>query len=93
MWSWSIELSPEWVVVLVVSGLELDEHEVAGADGRRQEEYFHSSVVHRDETESQSVLFIWKFSLLWQSNLKSTFNQLFWSEFIAGYQLVATKEI
>jgi hypothetical protein len=42
---------PEWVVVFVVGGLELDEHEIAGADRRGQEEDLHCSVVQRNETE------------------------------------------
>ena len=47
-------------MILVVSCLELDEHEIAGADGRRQEEDLHSSVVHRDEAESQIVSLLLK---------------------------------
>ena len=42
---------PERVVVLVVGGLELDEHEVARADGRGQEEDLHRGVVGRYEAE------------------------------------------
>jgi hypothetical protein len=41
-------------VVTVVGGLELGEHEIAGADGRHEEEDLHRRVVQRYETENIS---------------------------------------
>ena len=40
-------------MVVVVGGLELDVHQVDGADGRGQEEDLHHGVVHGDEVGEQ----------------------------------------
>ena len=44
---------PEGVVVVVVGGLEFDEHEIDCSDGGRQEEDFHRGVVEGDEAGKQ----------------------------------------
>jgi len=45
--------SPECVVVPVVGSLKLDEHEIAGSDGRGEEEDLHGRVVDRDEARHE----------------------------------------
>ena len=44
---------PESVVVVVVGGFKLEEHQVNGADRRNQKEDLHRSVVNRDEIGKQ----------------------------------------
>ena len=43
---------PERVVVVIIGGFKLDEHEIARSDGGRQEEDFHSRVVQRDKARN-----------------------------------------
>jgi len=47
------ELNSEGIMVGVIGGLELEVHEVAGADGRGKEEHLHGRVVGRDEVGEQ----------------------------------------
>lgn len=41
---------------MIVGGLKLDEHEIAGANGGCQEENLHGRVVQRDEARSNGLI-------------------------------------
>jgi hypothetical protein len=47
------ELDAERVVLSVVRGLELDVHEIEGAERTRQVEHLHDRVVERDKVREQ----------------------------------------
>ena len=44
---------PEGIMIVIIGGLELEVHEVAGADGGCKKEDLHGCVVHRDEAGEQ----------------------------------------